>query len=427
MAYRSVIELDPKNTQAWNKLGDLQYSSGAHEEGLHAYQQAIDSGQGSLLSYGTLAANFIQKGCFSEAIPLIQKGIKLSQVAADTICLWNQLGDVYRRLDDYEHAMAAYRNADLLNPQTAAPQTGSPSGSADLQFTPSEDLFVQPESNFKLGCMQEQARQPKPAEPAMTCPPDDSPAMDENSTISGGPEPGFITWLDGLASVMTSFHKHEMNGAAGPDPAASENPDETEKNLELLFVQPEADYPVFTKDEPIQPVKDKSTGCNEQSDGLPGNLSIPKPDQPAEAEPSKSPAAETANQTSSAIEEENAHLWNELGTIYSNTGAFDQAINAFKKAIELDRSYGWSYNNLAALFSRQGRFKEAISFYQKGLQFLGEARDKALLWNRLGDAYRRLNQHDRASAAYRKAMELDPDNVSLLTRARFSLLGNCRA
>ena len=58
---------------------------------------------------------------------------------------------------------------------------------------------------------------------------------------------------------------------------------------------------------------------------------------------------------------------------------------------------------------------------------MSEAKDKALLWNRLGDAYRRMDQHDNAAAAYKKAVELDPDNVSLLTRARFSLLGNCRA
>ena len=144
-------------------------------------------------------------------------------------------------------------------------------------------------------------------------------------------------------------------------------------------------------------------------------------------EPEKTARVEPASQTSAAIEEENAHLWNELGSIYVNTGAYDEAINAFKKAIELDLSYGWSYNNLAALYSRQGRYQDAIPLYQKGLQFLGEPRDKALLWNRLGDAYRRLNEQDHAAAAYRKAMELDPDNVSILTRARFSLLGNCRA
>ena len=37
------------------------------------------------------------------------------------------------------------------------------------------------------------------------------------------------------------------------------------------------------------------------------------------------------------------------------------------------------------------------------------------------------NQREKAAAAYKKAVELDPENVSLLTRARFSLLGNCRS
>ena len=35
-------------------------------------------------------------------------------------------------------------------------------------------------------------------------------------------------------------------------------------------------------------------------------------------------------------------------------------------------------------------------------------------------------EYEKAIECYRKAVELDPDNVSLLTRARFSLLGNCR-
>jgi superkiller protein 3 len=116
-----------------------------------------------------------------------------------------------------------------------------------------------------------------------------------------------------------------------------------------------------------------------------------------------------------------------LGNIYYNAEAYDEAIHAFKKAIELDQSYGWSYNNLASIYVHKGRYAEAIPLYQKGLQLLDETKDKALLWNRLGDAYRRLDECDKAAAAYQKAIELDPDNVSLLTRARFSLLGNCRA
>ena len=195
----------------------------------------------------------------------------------------------------------------------------------------------------------------------------------------------------------------------------------------MQSLPPEAASPAVDMDEPIQPVKDDPVNWDKAWPVFQDDESAPETDTPVKDEPQATLPAEDGSPAGAAIEEENAHLWNELGSIYFNTGAYDEAINAFNKAIELDRSYGWSYNNLAALYSRQGRYKDAIPLYQKGLQFLGEPRDKALLWNRLGDAYRRLDEHDRAAAAYRKAMELDPDNVSLLTRARFSLLGNCRA
>jgi tetratricopeptide (TPR) repeat protein len=422
-----VIELDPGNAQAWNKLGDLHFSSGTNEEALHSYQKAIVSDQDYSVSYGNLASIYVQKGCHAEAIPLLQKGIELSDDTRDTVCLWNRLGDAYRHLDDYEHAMAAYRNADALDPQKASAQPESVPAEVDPQFTPSEDLFVQPVMNFKLRCMQEQAMQPEPPEPAVIGASDSLPTMDDNPTIPGEPKAEILNWLDGLGTFMTSFHQHGMTGPTGAIPAAAGEPDEIKETLEMQFVQPETAYPVFTKDEPTQPSKEETVCWDEPWKMFQDTQPSPDPDISARGEPETTSPPEPASQTGPAIEEENAHLWNELGSIYFNTGAYDEAINAFKKAIELDRSYGWSYNNLAALYSRQGRYKDAIPMYQKGLQYVGDAKDKALLWNRLGDVYRRLNEHDRAAAAYRKAMELDPDNVSLLTRARFSLLGNCRA
>jgi tetratricopeptide (TPR) repeat protein len=226
---------------------------------------------------------------------------------------------------------------------------------------------------------------------------------------------------------MPSFCQPETSGATGPNLVETGHLVENEETPEMQFVQPDAAYPVFTKDEPYSPVNQETTGWDAVWPVNQAGQPAPDSDMPVKHEPESTTQAETTSQTGAAIEEENAHLWNELGSIYFNTGAYAEAINAFKKAIELDQSYGWSYNNLAALYARQGHYKDAIPLYQKGLEFLGESRDKAMLWNRMGDAYRRLNEHDRAAAAYRKAMELDPDNVSLLTRARFSLLGNCRA
>jgi tetratricopeptide (TPR) repeat protein len=414
LAYRTVIELDPKNSQAWNKLGELHSNSGANEAASRTCQKAVASDQDPSNSYAKQASINIQKGCHAEAIPLLQKAIELSDNAADAACQWNHLGDAYRQLGDYEQAMHSYRNADALHLQNTAAQL-----KPDAELTPSEDLFLQTGLNFKLRGMQEHGLQTAPPEPTAITARDNLPDTHDQSTLPGEPATEFLTWLDGFASFMIPFHQHGITEAA-------DNPDEIEEAVELQFVQPEAAYPVYTKDQLDQLTSEKTVSWDEPWKMSMDSQPAPEQDMPTVQEPEAATPSTTPGQAGTAIEEENAHLWTELGSIYFNTGAYDEAINAFKRAIELDRSYGWSYNNLAALYSRQGRFKDAIPMYQKGLQYLGEPRDKALLWNRLGDTYRRLDEHDRAAAAYRKAMQLDPQNVSLLTRARFSLLGNCR-
>ena len=140
-----------------------------------------------------------------------------------------------------------------------------------------------------------------------------------------------------------------------------------------------------------------------------------------------SPEIEQTKPVDSSIDLDNAHIWNELGNIYCNTEAYEEAIQAFEQAIHLDPTNGWTYNNLASLYFRQGSYAEAVPLYQKSIQYAVEPKDKALLWNRLGDTYRKMNNHDEAAMAYQKAMDVNPEKGSLLSRARLSLLGNCRA
>jgi tetratricopeptide (TPR) repeat protein len=105
-------------------------------------------------------------------------------------------------------------------------------------------------------------------------------------------------------------------------------------------------------------------------------------------------------------------IWNELGNIYFNTGAYDEAIRTYQKAIELDHGCGQSYSNLASIYVRQGRYAEAIPMLQKGIEIMDEASSKAFLWNQLGEAYRKLDDYDNATISYQKAAELDPDNTA---------------
>jgi tetratricopeptide (TPR) repeat protein len=101
-------------------------------------------------------------------------------------------------------------------------------------------------------------------------------------------------------------------------------------------------------------------------------------------------------------------LWNELGNIYYRTGAFTEAVRTYQKVIELDPGCDQPYANLASIYVSQGRYAEAILMFQKRIERMGEAIDQASLWNQVGDAYRKLEDHENACIAYRKAIELDP-------------------
>ncbi|MDO8752761.1 MAG: tetratricopeptide repeat protein [Anaerolineales bacterium] len=128
-----------------------------------------------------------------------------------------------------------------------------------------------------------------------------------------------------------------------------------------------------------------------------------------------------------AMDTTNAHVWNELGNVYLNSGAYDDAIASFSKAIELDRRFAWPYSNIALAYVQKDRINEAILFYQRGLELFTSDKDKAVTWNRLGNVYRRMNDYDHAIAAYQTADELDPENTTFSLRSSFGLLGNMSA
>ena len=124
------------------------------------------------------------------------------------------------------------------------------------------------------------------------------------------------------------------------------------------------------------------------------------------------------------VDTKNARVWNELGNVYFNTGAYEDAVTAYSKAIELDRGFAWPYSNLALTYVQKGRFVEAILLYQRSIELFSGEKDKAVSWNRLGNVYRRLNDYENAISAYQRADDLDPDNTTLSMQSRFSLLGN---
>jgi tetratricopeptide (TPR) repeat protein len=107
-------------------------------------------------------------------------------------------------------------------------------------------------------------------------------------------------------------------------------------------------------------------------------------------------------------------LWNELGNLYFMMEAYEPAIYAYTRSIDLDHEFGRPYSNLALAYVQRGKFTEAIDLYKKSIDLLGDEGEKAVTWNRLGDVYRQLKDYNNAFFAYQRADEISP----LLSEAR---------
>ena len=121
----------------------------------------------------------------------------------------------------------------------------------------------------------------------------------------------------------------------------------------------------------------------------------------------------------------NVQVWSELGDTFFKACSYREASDCYHKVVEMEPLNGLAHRNLAMSLTHQSRFAEAVPYYLRGAELLTDDKKKADTWNQLGNVYRRLNDYDKAIAAYQNAIKLNHEQDTLLTRARFSLLGNC--
>jgi len=102
--------------------------------------------------------------------------------------------------------------------------------------------------------------------------------------------------------------------------------------------------------------------------------------------------------------------WFELGKSLRGEGQEDEAIQAFRKALEDPKfdtpAYAW--NNLGIMLRRKGEVDEAIKAFRKALED-PKYDTPAYAWNNLGNALRDKGEVDEAIKAYRKSVD-DPKN-----------------
>ncbi|MEG4421112.1 tetratricopeptide repeat protein [Microcoleus sp. LAD1_D5] len=141
-----------------------------------------------------------------------------------------------------------------------------------------------------------------------------------------------------------------------------------------------------------------------------------------------------------------------FGNSLQESGRFDEAVAAYKKAIELTPNFSWSYHSLGDVLLKLGKWEEAVAAYKKAVELnpdfswsyhnLGDALLKLRQWEEaavayrceialnsdfawsfcnLGDALTKLKQWDKAIAAYLKAVEIDGDLPGIYEKLGYAL------
>jgi tetratricopeptide (TPR) repeat protein len=480
-SYQKSIELAQSCCQTYSNMASIYILKGLHAEAIPLLLKALEFSEdiaGSTRLWNLLGDAYRQVDEYENALEAYRKAdaLKSEEASSHFEISMHEMAPQPAPLEDPSSQPDSQPKLDLATEEPLESEVSNPSKEEHLENEASDPPKEEPLEPEALNPAKEEPLEPEasnpakeePLEPETSIPtlvvsPDNSSTQDNHDAPSTRPEAEFVAWLDGLDLVQPAPSQPELTGSAIPgsiegdameaamdsDARAESQREDTNNPIPPVELEPfdtcepspehnESQMPAdeLIEEKPAIPDTNGPENSNQNVEGAgpilesvgQGNT-IEKETPVTDESPSQECEEENEDtrQAQVTINEKNAQIWNELGNIYYNTGAFDEALHAFEMATELDPYYGWSYYNLASIYVHFKRYSDAIPLYEKGLQLLNDQKDKALLWNRMGDAYRRLNKHDQAATAYRKAFELDPENVSLLTRARFSLLGNLRA
>ena len=114
------------------------------------------------------------------------------------------------------------------------------------------------------------------------------------------------------------------------------------------------------------------------------------------------------NITTDEIESKSAAVWFNKGFALSSLGRYDEALQAYDRAIEIDPSLAAAWNNKGLALYDLGKYYEAIKAYDEAIRLYPNFADA---WSNKGITLIKQGKHDEAIKAYDEAIRLDPNHV----------------
>jgi len=414
----------------WNEIGNIYLKMDLFDDAISVYLKSIELNPDSGWTYSNLAFSYFKKGEYGRAISLYRIGIPLLDNPQKLAITWNRLGDAYRSLKDIDNAVAAYKKADdleidpslssaLANKQrlmadkvppqfTAVPQAKIPAGAEktiiDGNRSPSmegQGINQRNVTNIPQG----KESQYTPA----TRPIDNNRRSDQKQNLSDHSEQQIKPFdtkplvapakmpvkVGNKSSPTVSYDIKKSNLFVIPTPepdqdnlkeGQSANRVEKAAQIRKLSVEDGSQLQqagVASPEAPVTQVKEKENSANNNS--LKGDSNINLEETLAKVNIYENITKANPN---------NDRAWDTLGKLYKSLGRYEDAISAYKQAIEKAPGREVYYYYLGLLFSVTKQDEEAAWAFENVLKLNP---DYVLAHSALAGIYRRLGQEANAN------------------------------
>ena len=108
---------------------------------------------------------------------------------------------------------------------------------------------------------------------------------------------------------------------------------------------------------------------------------------------------------------ESAEDYSNLGYRLRKFNRLEEAVDIFRKAIELYPNKAYLYNNLGNVLRAHLKFDEAVVVYRQGIELASDSAILSTMYDGLGNALDDSGKFEEAVDSFRQAIKLEPDNA----------------
>lgn len=405
-ALKLATKLAPDQVFPWNNLGNLFTELDRFEEAMNAFEVAMRHNPMDAISLSGLGNVYQKMGRLEDALTAFHQATKVAPTYAQP---WNGLGSIYASQDKPEAAISAFQKAINLDNHLAMPWVNL------------GKIFEKLERKDEAAEAYRKAYELEPTNPVLwneqgilymnkgcydeaVCAFEKSIELDHGNAWSYCNLAQTMVCKGKYTEAIQLYHQSLKLFKSNTEKAITwsriSNIYQRKNDVENAIYAKQIAIRLDPNNEQIQ------SELIEIQNSL--MLNGPEGQSPVSGEAQPGMSGELSQQDKA----KSARQWNEHGNALVYSGAFDEAVKAYQKAIDLDGSFGWPHANLARLAAGEGRFADAIPLYQKSLDLLKSRQERSVIWNRLGNVYRKMNDYNRSIQAHRKSLELDSSNTS---------------